>query len=152
MHTYLLFSILLILIVLVLFCLSFSLSLFRLVCTLAPKRKSTSSRNPLRSGATSSSVDSTPSHVWFRDEKTHSNFSKNFSQRGIHSECQVVLSDFSDTGLPIVIYSRGWESLCGILVTCPSMIIHEFYSNMHRFDYSVPHFITRVRGMHILVT
>ena len=26
------------------------------------------------------------------------------------------------------------------------MIIHEFYSNMHRFDYSVPYLITRVRG------
>ena len=67
-------------------------------------------------------------------------------------ECQVVLSDFSDIDLPIVIYYRGWESLCDIPVTCPSVIIQEFYSNMHRFDYSVPHFVTRVRGTHIVVT
>ena len=32
------------------------------------------------------------------------------------------------------------------------MIIQEFYSNMHEFDYSVPHFITRIRGMRIVVT
>ena len=32
------------------------------------------------------------------------------------------------------------------------MIIQEFYSNMHRFDYSIPHFITRVRGTRIVVT
>ena len=32
------------------------------------------------------------------------------------------------------------------------MIIQEFYFNMHRFDYFVPHFITRVRGTHIVVT
>ena len=38
------------------------------------------------------------------------------------------------------------------LVTCPSMIIQEFYSNMHKFNYLVPHFITRVRGTCIVVT
>ena len=32
------------------------------------------------------------------------------------------------------------------------MIIQEFYSNMHRFDYSVPHSVTRVQGTHIVVT
>ena len=32
------------------------------------------------------------------------------------------------------------------------MIIQEFYSNMHGFDYSIPHFITRVQGTHIVVT
>ena len=47
---------------------------------------------------------------------------------------------------------EGWESLCGIPVTCPSMIIQEFYSNMHGFDYFVPHFITHVRGTCIVVT
>ena len=67
-------------------------------------------------------------------------------------ERQVILSDFSDTNLPTVIYSRGWGLLCGIPVTCPSMIIQEFYSNIHGFDYSVPHFITRVRGTRIIVT
>ena len=32
------------------------------------------------------------------------------------------------------------------------MIIHEFYSNMHRFDTSIPHFITCVQRTHIVVT
>ena len=30
------------------------------------------------------------------------------------------------------------------------MIIHEFYSNMHGFDYSVPHFVTHVVGTRIV--
>ena len=86
--------------------LSLSLSLPLLVsCSVAPKRKSTSSQNPFRSRASSS--DSTPSHVQFHDEKAKSDFSENFSWCSIHSECQVVLSDFSDTDLPTVIYSRG---------------------------------------------
>ena len=120
---------------------------------MTPKRKFTPSRNPLHFGASSSSPSNpTPSHVRFRDEKAKSDFSKNFSQRGIHLKHQVVLLDFSDTDLPIVIYSRGWESLCGIPVTCPSMIIQEFYSNMHRIDTSIPHFFSRVRGIRIVVT
>ena len=32
------------------------------------------------------------------------------------------------------------------------MIIQEFYSNMHRFDYSIPQFSTRVRGIRMVVT
>ena len=59
---------------------------------------------------------------------------------------------FSDTDLTTIIYSRGWESLCVIPVNCPSVIIQEFYSNMHGFDYSVPQFITCVRGTRIVVT
>ena len=43
-----------------------------------------------------------PSHVQFRDEKAKSDFLKNFSRRGIHSERQVILSDFSNTDLPTV--------------------------------------------------
>ena len=57
-----------------------------------------------------------------------------------------------DIDLPTVIHNRDWESLCGILVTCPSMIIQEFYSNMHKIDTLVPHFFCRVRGTHIVVT
>ena len=73
---------------------------------MAPKRKSALSRNPLHSGASSSS-DPTPLHVRFHDEKARQDFSENFSKHGIHSECQVILSDFSDTDLPTVIHSRG---------------------------------------------
>ena len=50
-----------------------------------------------------------------------------------------------------LIHSRGWESLCDVLVTCQSMLIQEFYSNMHEFDYLVPIFVTRVQGTHIMV-
>ena len=32
------------------------------------------------------------------------------------------------------------------------MIIQEFYSNMHQIDTFVPHFFSRVRGTHIVVT
>ena len=32
------------------------------------------------------------------------------------------------------------------------MIILEFYSNMHRFYYSIPQFVTRVRGIRMVVT
>ena len=77
---------------------------------------------------------------------------ENFSRRGIHSECQVILLDFSDTNLPTVIHNRGRESLGGGSVICPSMIIQEIYSNMHRFDYSIPQFSTHVWGIRMVVT
>ena len=44
------------------------------------------------------------------------------------------------------------ESLCDVPITCPSMLIQEFYSNMHGFDYLVPLFHTLVQGMCIVVT
>ena len=118
---------------------------------MAPKRKSTPAQNPLCSGASSSSNPS-PSTVWFRDDDVFKAFSENFSKRGIHSERQVVLSDFANTDLPSVIHSRGWESLCDVSVTCPLVLIQEFYFNMHRIDCSVPFFFTRVRGTRISVT
>ena len=119
--------------------LSLSFSVSYVSCVMAPKRKSIPSWNPLRSGASSFSSPSDPtlSHVRFRDEKAKLNFSENFSRCGIHSERQVILSDFSDTDLPTIIYSRGWESLYGAPVMCLFMIIPKFYSSMHRFDYSI---------------
>ena len=62
------------------------------------------------------------------------------------------MADFADTDLPNVINNRGWESLCDVLVTCPSVLIQEFYSNMHGIDSSIPLFHTRVRGTRIVVT
>ena len=118
---------------------------------MASKRKSTPTRNPLRSGA-SSSTDPSLSIVRFRDDDTFKAFLKNFSRRGIHSERQVILSDFVYTDLPSVIHSRGWESLCDVPVTCPLVLIQEFYSNMHGIDHSVPLFFTRIRGTRIPVT
>ena len=64
----------------------------------------------------------------------------------------VILSNFFNTDLPTIIHSRGWESLCDISVTCPSVIIQEFYSNMHGFDSSIPRFLTSIRGICIVVT
>ena len=93
-----------------------------LVVSMAPKRKSIPARNPLRSGA-SSSTDPSPSTVRFCDDDAFQAFSENFSRRGIHSECQIVLLDFADTDLPSVIHSRGWESLCDVSVTCPLVLI-----------------------------
>ena len=116
-----------------------------------PKCKSTPARNPLHSGASSSSVP-TLSHIRFHDGDAFKAFSENFSRRGIHSERQVILTDFADTDLPSVIHNRGWESLCDAPVTCPLVLIQEFYSNMHEIDRSVPLFFTRIRGTRIPIT
>ena len=102
--------------------LSLPLFLFTLVVSMAPKCKSTPVRNLLHSDASSSS-DPTLSHIWFHDDDAFKAFSENFSRRGIHSERQVILSDFADTDLPFVIHSRGWESLCDVSVTCPLVLI-----------------------------
>ena len=119
---------------------------------MALKRKSAPSQNPLRSRASTSSSDPTPSSIRFHDEDARKDFSENFSRRGVHSECRVILVDFTDTDLHDVIHNWGWKSLCDVPVTCPSMLIQEFYSNMHGLDSSVPLFYTRVRSMRIIVT
>ena len=74
-------------------------------------------------GSRTSSSDPIPLHIQFHYEKAHKEFLENFSNRGIHSECHVIRLDFSDIALPIVIHSWGWESLCEILVRCPTVII-----------------------------
>ena len=118
---------------------------------MAPKRKSTPARNSLHFGASSSS-DSAPLFLRFRDDDAQKAFSENFSKRDAHSERQVILADFADTDLLTVIHSREWESLCDAPVTCPFVLIQEFYSNMHGIDRSVPLFFTHVRGTRIPVT
>ena len=154
MHTYFLFIIFAIIVAAWDFsdCFFFlPLFLLTLVMSMAPKRKSTPAQNPFRSDAFSS-FDPSPSNVRFCDDDAFKAFSENVSRRGIHSECQVVLLDFADTDLPSVIHSRGWESLCDVLVTCPLVLIQEFYSNMHGIDRSVPLFFTCIRGMCIPIT
>ena len=104
--------------------------LFTLVVSLTPKRKSTPAQNPLHSSASSSS-DSTPLSLSlslslslrFHYDDSHKAFSENFSRHDIHFEHQVILANFTDTDLPTVIHSRGWESLCDVLVTCPFVLI-----------------------------
>ena len=118
---------------------------------MAPKRKSALSQNSFHSGASSSS-NLTPSSVRFHDEQTRKDFLENFFRRGVHLKHQVILSDFFDTNLPTIIHSRSWESLCDVPVTSPSMLIQEFYSNMHGLDSSIPLFITHVQGTRIVVT
>ena len=122
---------------------SLPLLLVTLVVSIAPKRKYTPARNPLHSGASSSS-NYAPLSLCFRNDDAHKAFTENFSRQGIHSERQVILGHFTDTDLPTVIHSREWESLCDEPITCPFVLIQEFYSNMHRIDRSVPHFVTRV--------
>ena len=102
--------------------LSLLLFLFTLVISIAHNYKSTPARNPLRSRASSSS-DSAPLSLWFRDDDAHKAFLENFSRRGVHSERQVILADFANTDLPTVIHSREWESLCDFSVTCPLVLI-----------------------------
>ena len=118
---------------------------------MAPKHKSTLPRNSLCFGA-SSSTDPSPSTVQFCDDDTFKAFLENFSRWGIHSKHQVILLDFADIDLPSVIHSREWESLCDVPITCPLVLIQEFYFNMHRIDRSVPLFFTPIQGMHIPVT
>ena len=60
--------------------LSLPLFLFMLVVSMAQKRKSTPARNPLHS-RTSSSSDSAPLYLRFRDDDAHKAFSENFSRR-----------------------------------------------------------------------
>ena len=117
---------------------------------MAPKHKSTSPWNPLHSSASSSS-DFAPLSLWFCDVDAYKAFSKNFSKWSVHLEHQVILVDFTDTNLPIVIHSWEWESLCDISVTCPLVLIQEFYSNMHGIDRSVPLFFTRIQGTRISI-
>ena len=128
-----------------------SLFLFTLVVSMAPKHKSTPAWNPFHSGA-SSSFDHAPLPLCFHNDDAQKAFTENFSRRGIHLERQVILGHFADTNLPIVNHSREWESLCDEPVTCPLVLIQEFYSNMHGIDRSVPHFVTRVWGISIPVT
>ena len=114
-----------------------------LVVSMAPKRKSTPSQNLLCSEA-STSFDPTPSHIRFCDEDARKAFSEKFSQRVVHSEHRVILAAFADIDLPNIIHSWGWESLCDVPITCPSMLIQEFYSKMHGLDSLVPFFHNHV--------
>ena len=74
---------------------------------MAPKCKFAPSQNPLRSRASTSSSDPTPSSIRFHDEDAWKDFSENFSWQGVYSECRVILADFVDTNLPNVIHNQG---------------------------------------------
>ena len=121
---------------------SLSLSLW-INLSMAPKqRKSTLTRYPLRGSRSSSSDPPIPYHIRFYDEKAKTDLFENFQNRGVHLECQVILLDFSDTALPEVIWTWGWEFLYGKPDRCPAVFIQEFYSNMHSIDTFMPCFVT----------
>ena len=128
-----------------------SLFLVTLVVSMTPKCKSTPAQNTLHFSASTSS-NHAPLSLHFGNDDAHKAFTKNFSRRGIHSERWVILGHFTNTDLPTIIHNREWESLCDKPVTCPLMLIQDFYSNMHGINRSVPHFVTWVRGISIPVT
>ena len=64
--------------------------------------------NPLQfSGSSSSSDPLVLFHIRFRDEKAKMDFFENFQKHVVHLERQVILSDFVDTPLPVVILDWG---------------------------------------------
>ena len=62
------------------------------------------------------------------------------------------MSDFLNILLLGAISSRGWASLCEKPSKCPDVFIHDFYSNMHAIDTSVPQFTMVFLGTRIVVT
>ena len=79
-------------------------------------------------------------------------FDDKFCDKVVHSERQVILSDFSDTPLPVAFSTQGWESLYKKPSRCPSVFIQKFYSNIHPINTFVPQFTMIFRGTHIVVT
>ena len=76
---------------------------------MAPK-KSVPSKNPITHCGSSSSSSSLPSlfaRDRFCDPDSQKDFDANFSDRVIHSEHQVILSNFLDTPLPSAFTTRG---------------------------------------------
>ena len=103
---------------------SLSLSLSWIDYVMVPKaRKSTLGRNPLQGSGSSSSDLIPPLHIRFCDEKSWKDFSENFQKRGIHPKCHVILLDFSNTPLPAVIWTQGWEFLLERPLRCPIVFI-----------------------------
>ena len=117
---------------------------------MAPK-KFVPSKNLIHHG--SSSFFSAPSDfVRFHDEKARYDFFENFSNRAIHSERQVILSNFPNTTPPGEFSSQGWASLSEKPLRCPNVFVQEFYSNMHAIDTFVPRFTIVFWGTRIVVT
>ena len=122
--------------------LSLPLFLFTLVVSMAPKRKSIPARNPLHSDASFSS-DSAPLTLRFRDDDAHKAFLENFSRRGVHSERQVILVDFVDIDLPIIVGNgnhcvMSWSlvlscSFKSFTPTCTGLIV-QYLSSLLAFE------------------
>ena len=87
---------------------------------MSPK-KFVPSKNPIRHGSSSSSFP--PDSVQFYDEKARNDLFDKFSNQAIHSERQVILSDFPNTSLPGAISSQEWVSLCEKPSRCRDVFI-----------------------------
>ena len=130
-------------------CLSLSFSFFlALVYSMEPKCKSTLSQNPLRSGASTSSFNPTPSHERFRDDKAWKDFSENFldeafiwiakSSYRIFSILTFLLSSIVGVGGHCVTFRslvpswsyRSFTSICtnSILLYLISPLVFQVYS------------------------
>ena len=90
--------------------------------SIAPK-KSVPSWNPISCHHSASSSSSIPLFVHFHNKDAQKDFDKNFSDRAIHSKCQVILFDFPKTPLADAFHSWGWASLCEKLLRCPDVFI-----------------------------
>ena len=77
---------------------------------------------------------------------------ENFQKHGVHLKRQVILSDFANTPLPVIIQTQGCESLLERPMRCPVVFIQEFYSNIHNIDTFVPQFAMTFRDTRIIVT
>ena len=123
-------------------CLSLSFSFFlALVYSMEPKCKSTLSQNPLRSGASTSSFNPTPSHERFRDDKAWKDFSENFldeafiwiakSSYRIFSILTFLLSSIVGVGGHCVTFRslvpswsyRSFTSICTNSILCTSFLL-----------------------------
>ena len=136
----------------VMFSFSLFFSLSDKLCMAPKAHKSIPGQNPLQGSGSSSSNPIPPPHIQFHDENTRKDFLENFQKCGVHPERHVILSDFSDTSLPTIIRTRGWESLLESPLKCPIMFVQEFCSNIHNIDTSVPRFAMTFRGTRIIVT
>ena len=67
---------------------------------MAPEKSIPSKNSITCHGSSSSSSSSLPAGDQFHDSKSQKDFDENFSERVIHSERHVILSNFPDTPLP----------------------------------------------------
>ena len=93
--------------------------------TMAPKKFVPSKNLITRCGSSSSSssIPSVPNRVQFHDVDSQKDLVENFCDWAIHSECQVILSDFPGISLPSAFSSWGWESLYEKPLKCLGVLL-----------------------------
>ena len=86
-------------------------------------KKSVPSWNLISHLCSTSLSSSIPPSIHFHNEDAQKDFDENLSDRVIHLERQVILSDFPDTPLTGAFHSWGWASLCEKPSKCLDMFI-----------------------------